>query len=226
VKGEQEADSGFSGETFRTSAYTNEDVSVAMKEPREEWEQVWAEWETLSPQLFADLEHLFTERDETTRAFFYDFHKLDTVAVKRLLLRVSFIEEDLKSPGEWMADEVWETVKHIRPCLMDCWISQVRQEIFIPEEESTRIEEQCVLLFKPNSTGVSAPVQAISQYCMMSTMWEKFGLDYFDLQRIPRPLFIRLQKIAHMEIRMQAEEAQRRRAQAKHPKAGRAGGRR
>ena len=54
-------------------------------------------------------------------------------------------------------------------------------------------------MFHPNGNGVHNAHEAVSLYCNLSSFWDKFGLNYFDLQRLPQDVYAKLREVLSRE---------------------------
>lgn len=75
------------------------------------------------------------------------------------------------------------------------------------EREFNEIARQCALLFgKTGSVENAHPL--LSLYVTLEDMWQKFGLNYFDLQRIPIGTRNTLKRIMGLENQMRTSAMQ------------------
>ena len=71
------------------------------------------------------------------------------------------------------------------------------------EKEFNEIARQCALLFgKTGSVENAHPL--LSLYVTLGDMWQKFGLNYFDLQRLPIETRNTLKRIMGLENQIRA----------------------
>ena len=84
-------------------------------------------------------------------------------------------------------------------------IAQNASDYSIGEEDEAEIIKQSHLLFKKNSS-VCNPHRMISLYCTLSDMWSKFGLNYFDLKKMPIYEKNALKKIISIEKQIESQE--------------------
>lgn len=76
----------------------------------------------------------------------------------------------------------------------------------ITEKELEDIKMQCIILFGTNSGSVENPHRAVALYCTVVGFWEKFGLNMFDLARIPYKTFVLLKTIMNREGELRAQQ--------------------
>lgn len=73
------------------------------------------------------------------------------------------------------------------------------------EAEEGLITQQALQLFK-NRKAVSNPHPHVSLYCTLATLWSKFGLNYFDYQRLPKETRDALKYISSLDNKFSGEE--------------------
>lgn len=91
------------------------------------------------------------------------------------------------------------TIFSIHPRILRVILEKV--DLFPKEqdsEEEMEIEKQCLKLFGKGES-VSNPHPIILTYCNLVTFWDKLGLNYFDLMKLPYDTFNFLRKIAAMD---------------------------
>lgn len=86
----------------------------------------------------------------------------------------------------------------------------------LSEEDDITIAKQAHLLFAKGQ-GISNPHRMISLYCDLSKMWEKFGLNYFDLKRLPLYERNALSKIFSHENQIRSAELKAMENKSKSP---------
>lgn len=93
------------------------------------------------------------------------------------------------------------------PCGVVRRLCNALREDDLTEEEYNDIARQSALLFgKAGYVENAHPV--LSLYVTLTDMWQKFGLNYFDLQRLPVSLRNSLKRIMGLESQMRASAAQ------------------
>ena len=95
--------------------------------------------------------------------------------------------------------DVLDRLMRIHPRIWNALFEKV--EMFpdgcTPEEERD-MEKQCKQLFCDHK-GVKSPHEWIELYCNLTAFWDKFGLNYFDVMRLPNSLYIALRKIMQLD---------------------------
>ena len=98
-----------------------------------------------------------------------------------------------------ITDEVRKKIYQIHPRILSGILDKV--EIFsnkMPENEKKDLEKQCSMLFG-DGKGINNPHKWITIYCMLSSFWEKFGLNYFDILKLPHETYQMLKHIMNLE---------------------------
>lgn len=75
------------------------------------------------------------------------------------------------------------------------------------QDEIKELKQQAMILFGKNSKGVAHPCDAVSFYCMLTVAWEKFGLNYFDLKKLPQRQYMMLRLMIEQETERHRAEA-------------------
>lgn len=126
--------------------------------------------------------------------------------MKEFYLRHMFRSWNLDVPLSFdeegkLDDCSWEKVMRLHPAIL----RELADNVFnytLTDEETSAIARQCHLLFS-KGTAVNSPHQMISLYCTLVDMWKNFGLNYFDLQRLPIKIRNGLRLITSQENQIQ-----------------------
>ena len=73
-----------------------------------------------------------------------------------------------------------------------------RTIIQMDEDEKRELEKQCSILFGKGES-VQNPHSYISLYCNLMAFWDKFGMNYFDLLKLPEDVFSALKKVMNLD---------------------------
>jgi len=139
----------------------------------------------------------------------YNFMKMRAFIVRWLLKGWSLPIELKKNVNGELTDECFKRVMNMHPRIIGYLVSSIESQIFISDDERGLITKQCSLLFLPNSPGVNNAHEAISLYCSLSSMWDKFGLNYFDLQRMPEDVIAKLKLVLGNETDFKNKQQKR-----------------
>lgn len=136
----------------------------------------------------------------------YDFMKLKHFIVKWLLKSWNLPIELKRNSNGSLSDESYEIVMRMYPNIIKYFINRFENTLFLSEEDRNKITKQSAILFHPKSKGVNNPHEAISMYCNFSGFWEKFGLNYFEMQRLPHDVYMKLKAVMSTEMNVKSAE--------------------
>lgn len=160
------------------------------------WEMTNAIWEELERYSLEDYSPIPQEK---IRIF---NHKRMKEFYLRHMLRSWNLDFELSWDEEGKLDDSsWEKVMSLHPAILRKLSEMVFRYTFSDEENAT-IQKQCHLLFA-NGSSVNNPHEMISLYCTLADMWKHFGLNYFDLKRLPIKTRNALRMITSIETQVQ-----------------------
>jgi len=137
----------------------------------------------------------------------YNFTKMKIHILRWLLKDWSLpIPLERKESGE-LTDECIKRVMGVHPRIIGYFLDKFESRLFIDEEEKRTISRQTTLLFHPKSAGVSNACSAVAMYCTLSSFWEKFGLNFWDIQNLPQEIFVRLKLVLGNEIEIKSSQS-------------------
>ena len=110
----------------------------------------------------------------------------------------------------WLTGEGWERIKRLPAPLVDALLDKYEPYVSVDSLEERVIDRQSTALFGEHSRGVMNACKAISLYCLLVGFWEKFGLNRFDLVKLPYVEYLRLRRMIGND-----NEATRRRMKAR-----------
>ncbi len=94
-------------------------------------------------------------------------------------------------------------------------IRPLTKDLFIGPEEEKTLYKQGIVLFAEKSNGLKDPHPSIRQYCDLLMFWDKFGLNKFDLEKLPQPEYLRLKHIAAIEVERRQFEMRKKEVESK-----------
>jgi hypothetical protein len=68
----------------------------------------------------------------------------------------------------------------------------------LSKKEEKEFEKQCSQLFGKGK-AVSDPNQWIVMYCNLISFWDKFGMNYHDIMKLPNETFVYLKRIMNLD---------------------------
>jgi len=128
----------------------------------------------------------------------YNFCKVKLFMIEYMLAGTS-IPIKIERDGDRLCKSSLDSIMRIHPRIMRIIMSKV--SVFpddLPKDEKMRLDRQCSKLFGDGS-GIMNPHEWISTYCNLTAFWEKFGLNYFDIMRLPHELFSHLKTVMSLE---------------------------
>lgn len=146
------------------------------------------------------------------------FNRLDQEKMKILYLRFFLAGWNLDEELFWeedggLTEESLSKVLALDPKILRVLTDQIEKEGLTSEEEAILVK-QSHLLFGKKSQGVATPHRLISLYCNLVEMWSEFGLNYFDLQKMPIKERMALRKIIQVKKQVDAQEAKQKQLQS------------
>lgn len=202
--------------------YWNRNNPILYDEKKDNTEEVEFVFERMNHGLWLYVEenilnvnYGYCEADVTLT---YDFVKLKQFVVRWLLKRWNLPIELKRNANGELSDESYETVMRVHPSIMKYFMNRFEGTLFLSEEDRNKIAKQSAMLFHPKSKGVSNPHEAISMYCTFSGFWEKFGLNFFDMQRLPHDVYMKLKAVISTEINVKSAEFENSKRQAERAK--------
>ena len=190
--------------------YWKKDIPIVYDTKKDNTEEIKFVFERLNHGLWDYIEtNILTEHKGIYAGdvtWTYDFVKLKMFIVRWLLKRWSLPIDLIRKTNGELTDECFNKVMNVHPNIMKYFLNEFENTMFMSEDDRITIMKQSSLLFHPKSKGVGNPHNAISTYCNLSSFWEKFGINYFEMQRLPHDVFIQLKTVLGNEISMKSKE--------------------
>ena len=152
--------------------------------------------------------------------YYYDYLPYKQFILKNLLSWWNLDVELERNEFGVLSDECLESVCKIHPSILNHFIGLYEEDNEIPNSDTQKIIDQCHNLFRRGSKGIRDADESISTYCNLTGFWEKLGLNYFDIQRLPEDLFNKLSLIMRKDNEIQAKELEK----MSKPSGGKGGG--
>jgi hypothetical protein len=138
--------------------------------------------------------------------YYYDYLSYKSFILKNMLSWWSLDIELKRDEFGCLTNESHENVLKIHPSLLNHFLWAYDEVCEIPDEDTQKITDQCHNLFRKGSKGISDADESISVYCNLTGFWEKLGLNYFDIQKLPDDLFNKLNLILRKDNEIQIKE--------------------
>jgi len=163
---------------------------------------MWARFRRMQVEDMWMIER-FTERTE-----YVDKHPVvdhDNEETKRQLLRFQLLDWSMDIPLEFdeagrLSERCWRVVMKQPAPLIDAFITKYQQTYWVTVDDEKDIQRQCSILFGKNSRGVDNACEAVTLYCVLSSMWDKFGINWFDIKKLPYKQYVMLRMVVAQEI--------------------------
>ena len=120
------------------------------------------------------------------KVYLYNFNKLKMFYLKRMFRDSIF--------GKLSFEELLK----LHPRIIHGILRQIRVFDDTDEQEERRLAKQSAILFG-NGNPVNNPHPAIVLYCDLTSFWQKFGLNYYDIQKLPKDTFNMLKRVMQLD---------------------------
>lgn len=145
----------------------------------------------------------------------YNYEKMKLFYLRYLFRSWSFDDEMRFDEEGKLTENSFKKLLNLHPVILRELTTGLFDYV-LSEEDSITIAKQAHLLFAKNQS-VSNPHRMISLYCNLSEMWSKFGLNYFDLKRLPLYERNALKRILSQENQIRSAEIKAMEAKSKTP---------
>lgn len=188
------------GDTFRISVwvYDGNDCIEVFEEETPNCIEVWFDFHKFSNFYWKMLEDECI--DNIKGSSFYNFCRIKKFMIRRMLCgtNISWISLSRNSDGT-LDDKSYNSIMRIHPRIMRVMMNKM--DIFpkqLSKSEEKDLEKQCSVLFGKGE-GVMNPHPYIVSYCNLLSFWDKFGMNYFDIMKLPRDMFAMLKKMMTLD---------------------------
>ena len=140
-----------------------------------------------------------------------NFHYYDYLSYKSFILRnlLSWWNLGIQLERDefgTLTEECFKRVSNVHPCLLNHFLDAYDEAYEIADVDNQKIIDQCHSIFRRGSKGITDADESISTYCNLTVFWEKLGLNYFDIQKLPDDLFNKLNLIIRKDNEIQVKE--------------------
>lgn len=189
-----------SGYTRRYSVwvYDKSDVIEVYSESKPSTVEIWFEFDEFSHLYWRMMESQCVDEMHGTR--YYNFFRMRRFMMEYMLRDTNFpgVHVRYGSDGK-VASDVMERLRRIHPRI---WSAVFDKADLFPksmtEKEEAKLDLECAKLFG-SGKGLTNPDKWLTAYVNISSYWEKFGIGYRDLLRMPQEMHVILKKIMNLE---------------------------
>jgi hypothetical protein len=210
-------------EKYSAWVYMDGTLPQVYEDEQPNTEEVWIKFYKFNHFYWSLLENECI--DETKGGSFYNYNKLKQFMLERMICSTN-LEDVLIEYGKdgRLTKESFNSVMSIHPRILRVVMNKV--DVLpkpMDKDEERELEKQCSKLFG-RGEGVINPHQYITMYCNLVAFWEKFGMNYFDILKLPQDVFSALKKVMSLENTNKSERmdeiAKESKAQSKPAKRG------
>jgi hypothetical protein len=160
--------------------------------------EIWFEFHRFSYLYW----RMFEEEciDSYNSGNYYNFNKMRMFMLRRMIsaTNIDGIRLEYDECGI-LTEKSYSDIISIHPRILRTLMGKVN--VFpkqLAESEEKELEKQCATLFGKGD-GITNPHPYITMYCNLTAFWEKFGINYFDLLKMPRDLYKILKQVMSLE---------------------------
>lgn len=164
-------------------------------------EEIWIEFYEMNHYFWSLAEETCVDEiqghNERDVIVLYNNFRLKKFFIKYMIKDWCFGELKRNLDGS-LTDESVNYVFRLHPNILKTLLNGYTYKSGFTLEEEGKIQKQCYLLFDKGQ-GIKNPHKYISLYCDLVSFWSKFGLNYFDIQKLPQDVYDGLRKIMNSE---------------------------
>ena len=179
--------------------YDGSDIISVYEKQKPNTVEIWFEFSEFTRAYWKKMEEECVV--EVKGNHFYNYVKMRRFFITYMLYATNLpgLREIPHDENGMARKDVLNKLMRIHPRIWNTLFAKV--EMFpggcTPEEEKD-MEKQAKQLFCDHK-GVVSPHEWIELYCNLTAFWEKFGLNYFDVMRLPNSLYVALRKIMQLD---------------------------
>ena len=188
------------GRRYSVWAYDGDEVISVFEEPLPNTHEIWFQFDDFSSFYWSLMESQCI--DEVRGLAFYNPSKTHRFMLEYMLSATNLPGIDLRDREQdgRLSPAQRERLYRVHPRIYRILFEQVK---IIPEamgkDEKKVLEKQCSTIFGAGNS-VSDAHPWLSTYLNLVAFWEKFGLNYFDILRLPQETLVQLKTVMQLEI--------------------------
>lgn len=154
-------------------------------------------WNFIQTQCIEQIQG-FNEKDIIA---VYNTKKLKNFIMKYMIKDWSFDYQLKRNFDGSLEQETLNYIYGLHPRILRVLLDKYTCKQGFTQQQQGKIQKQCYLLFDKGSS-VSNPHWSISLYCDLTSFWQKFGLNYYDIQQLPENIYDGLRKVMSSESKI------------------------
>jgi len=166
-------------------------------------DEIWADFRKMTVDDYWTIESL-TKKEITVdggkKISDHDIDEAKALNLKFMLLDWNMSIDLCFDESGWITEECHKKIMLMPGPIMEALVSKYQDSYMISVEEEKQIDRQCSILFSKNSRGVENAAEAITLFCVLGNFWEKFGINRFDLKKLPYKEYVMLRMVLSREI--------------------------
>lgn len=188
--------------------YAGSDILQVYEEQKPNTEEFWFEFYTFSKLYWEMMQQECVIK--INNSMFYDNNKIKLFIINYLLCDTNMLNIFIKREKDGkLIEESLNSVLSIHPRILRVLFDKVN--LFpksLKSEEEKRLEKQCSKLFG-SGKSINNPHPWIVTYCNLIAFWEKFGMNYHDIMKLPNELFYSLKKIMSLDCEFKSQKIEK-----------------
>lgn len=177
-------------------------LPIVFEEFVEGSEEVWFQFRRMTHRDFLRLENeCITEVigvNERDKIYVYDALKLKTYILRHMVVGWCFDKPLSFDQHGLLTDESYLDLLKVHPRILRAIVGLYDYRLDLSDEEAGQLERDCYVIFGKGSS-VSNTNPYLSLYLELSSFWDKFGLNYYDLLNLPHEMYEGLRKVMSEE---------------------------
>lgn len=177
--------------------YDGSEIIQVYEEKMPNTEEIWFEFYNFSYLYWNLLQELCC--DECVGKVFFNSFKIRKFLISYLLCDTNMDIVLQREENGKLTEETMKQIYRIHPRILRVLFDKFNLfPVELSQDEEMEIEKQCMKLFGKGES-VQNPHPLVMTYCNLVTFWDKLGLNYWDLMKMPNNLVNQLKRMAAMD---------------------------
>jgi len=182
--------------------YDNDNIIQVFEEEKPNTFEMWFEFYNFTYVFWKIMSSLCVEQIDCgmEKISVYNSYKLKKFYMRYMLKDTNYPLKIVRNIDGSISDVSYNLLIMIHPRILRTLFDKINffENETLSEEEEKRIAKECALLFGKNE-GIVNPHPHVVFYLDLISFWEKFGLNYFDIQKLPYGVFSTIKKMMNLE---------------------------